>query len=179
VPGALATPSILLLKLLARTALGTVLQEGPQTAAPTEPNTAEQATIIAVTMVAHSSMVRLVSTFRSTPIHLSALRLATVTLASPLAKSLKELTERFESELDWTWLLWCSCSDIGQTVSPEIGFPRRPHPGSSVNRGKRMGHSTKLRPVLGRATSCACAALERFQTCDQVPRRRGGVVGVI
>jgi hypothetical protein len=47
-----------------------------------------------------------------------------------------------------------------------------------VNRGKRMGHRTKLRTVLGRATSCARAALERFQTCGQIHRWRGGVVGV-
>jgi hypothetical protein len=101
-------------------ALGTVLQEGPQTAAPTEPNTAEQATIIAVVMVAHSSMVCLVSMFRSTPFHLSVLRLQTATLASRLAKLLKELVERFESELDWTWLLWCSCPDIGQALSQKM-----------------------------------------------------------
>src|ERR671914_1997302 len=51
-------------------------------------------------------------------------------------------------------------------------------PDTSVNRSKSIGHRTKLRPILGRATSCACAALERFQACGQVRRWRGGVVGV-
>src|ERR671910_3003386 len=41
-------------------ALGTVLQEDPQTAAAAEPSTAEQATTIATTMVAHRSIALLV-----------------------------------------------------------------------------------------------------------------------
>src|SRR5918998_414543 len=60
--------------------------------------------------------------------------------------------------------------------SPVCELRGIPIPRTLVHKGKRMGHRTKLRPVLGRAASVAGATLERLKARLQVRWRNCSIV---